>query len=54
MATNNKKTNPIPKMPSLNFGKSKLSYFSKSKNPPIRGFVPPTFRITQHKGGGGK
>jgi len=47
------KTSSIPKLPSLNFGK-KPSGFVGEKVPAPKNFIPPTFRVTQHKGGGGK
>jgi hypothetical protein len=44
-----------PKIPTLNFGK-RPSIFSGGVrgNSPRGQFVPPTARITQNKGGGGK
>lgn len=61
--TNNadKKINPLPKMPPLNFGGGVPSVFSKGKNMPQKGFTQGKFNQstfhTQHKGGpvgGGK
>lgn len=43
----------IPKLPPMNFGKTP-SMFSGGKGPAPKSFIPPTFRVTQHKGGGGK
>lgn len=54
MANDKKKASPIPRMPSLNFGGGRPSIFSGGKAQHGKSFVPPTFRITQHKGGGGK
>jgi hypothetical protein len=52
---NNKKTNPLPKMPPMNFGRGMPSIFSKGgrvsqKGSPQGKFNQSTFH-TQHKGG---
>jgi hypothetical protein len=48
------KSASIPKLPSLNFGKKPLGFVGGAKTPQPKSFVPITFRVTQHKGGGGK
>ena len=52
MASTKKET--AKKLPSLGFGFKKESAFSGGRARMPKSFVPPTFRITQHKGGGGK
>jgi len=52
MASGKKET--AKKLPPLGFGFKRPSLFSGGKAQNPKSFIPPTFRITQHKGGGGK
>jgi len=42
-----------PKIPTLSF-RGMSSAFSSGGNQKAKSFIPKTFRVTQHKGGGGK